>query len=453
MIAAVSLPASSIAAVSPEIRVSASNAVPACVTPERLMTFLKARNRKLDPRYNTVAAFYKHSGEAWRVRWDYAFFQMAVETNFLTYRRPDGRMGDVDPDQNNFAGIGTTGGGVPGDRYPDIKTGVLAQIQHLVVYSGEEIAAPVAPRTQLKQPQILLKSRELNRPVRFADLARRWAADPKYGGSIEWVADSFRAEHCRGKQPPAGAEVLPWAKTSETAKDGGKPAAAASANGAPAQTAAQAPSFRTIWSAEVARNSESVDESAKATAGASPAAKAPVADTLTVKSATIVETDPVAQAIAPAVAPAQPPSVAAAAEVPPAEDPVQRFALVAPPANFATISPSPYVTAGEPPAPPVQTASSAKPAFDPVASPPSGLGVKPEGCSFTRASYGGTKSVLIRVADASQTRFIALTVLDGFEKTLTDSYIRVRAAGGEAVGEFENQESALAKARELCPDR
>ena len=50
---------------------------------------------------------------------------MAIETNFLTYKRPNGDWGDVDPKQNNFAGIGTTGGGVPGDRFPDVKTGVV----------------------------------------------------------------------------------------------------------------------------------------------------------------------------------------------------------------------------------------------------------------------------------------------------------------------------------------
>ncbi len=52
------------------------------------------------------------------------------------------------PKQNNFAGLGTTGGGVPGDSYPDVNTGVLAQIQHLVVYSGERIDEPVGARTQ-----------------------------------------------------------------------------------------------------------------------------------------------------------------------------------------------------------------------------------------------------------------------------------------------------------------
>ncbi len=52
------------------------------------------------------------------MRWDYAFFQMAVETNFLSFKRGDGSWGDVKPAQNNFAGFGTTGGGVPGDSYP-----------------------------------------------------------------------------------------------------------------------------------------------------------------------------------------------------------------------------------------------------------------------------------------------------------------------------------------------
>ena len=82
------------------------------------------------------------------MRWDYAFFQMAVETNFLTYRKGNGRWGDVNPKQNNFAGLGTTGGGVPGDSYPDVDTGVLAQIQHLVVYSGERIDDPVGAAHQ-----------------------------------------------------------------------------------------------------------------------------------------------------------------------------------------------------------------------------------------------------------------------------------------------------------------
>jgi hypothetical protein len=44
-----------------------------------------------------------------------------------------------------------------------------------------------------------------------------------------------------------------------------------------------------------------------------------------------------------------------------------------------------------------------------------------------------------------------LTVLDGFESSMTDSYIRARAPGGRSIGAFHDQTAALAKARELCP--
>src|SRR4029078_3647026 len=99
--------------------------------------------------------------------------------------------------QNNFAGLGTTGGGVPGDRYPDVNTGVLAQIQHLVAYSSEHVAAPVGARTKLKQDDIIEQMSHLKRSITFGDLSRRWAVDRHYGASIEWVANGYRAIYCK----------------------------------------------------------------------------------------------------------------------------------------------------------------------------------------------------------------------------------------------------------------
>src|SRR5262249_27539666 len=126
----------------------------------------------------------------------YAFFQMLVETNYLSYKTGSGRWGDVDPRQNNFAGIGTTGGGVPGDSFPDVSTGVLAQMQHLVAYSGERGMFPMAPRTREKQEEIIEQSLALGRPVRFDDLTNRWAADRTYAKSMEWVAERYRQANC-----------------------------------------------------------------------------------------------------------------------------------------------------------------------------------------------------------------------------------------------------------------
>jgi len=190
----------------PEIRVrSPEQAVPACVTPARLMRHLLERTPNLDARFRDIARYYKLHGEALGIRWDYAFFQMLLETNYLSYKTGSGRWGDVDPTQNNFAGIGATGGGVPGDSFPDVSTGVLAQMQHLVAYSGERVPDPLAPRTREKQDEIVELSLALRRPVRFDDLTDRWAKDRNYAKSIEWVAERYRQANCT----PSGAPLPP----------------------------------------------------------------------------------------------------------------------------------------------------------------------------------------------------------------------------------------------------
>jgi hypothetical protein len=214
---AIAAGAASSAHAAPEIRINDHNRVPACVTPERLTQFLEHRNRELPDRFKRIAVYYKMHGEKLRVRWDYAFYQMLVETNFLTYRAGSGKWGDVKPSQNNFAGIGATGGGVPGDRYPNVSTGVLAQMQHLVAYSGEMVDNPVAPRTREVQDKVVELSRAVGRPITYRDLAGRWAADKKYGYTIESVAERFRATYCRGEpeQQIAATERRPTAAQPE----------------------------------------------------------------------------------------------------------------------------------------------------------------------------------------------------------------------------------------------
>lgn len=306
----------------PPIRIAADNAVPSCVTPRRLMAFLTERNPNLDAKFRNIAEDYRRHGEALRVRWDYAFFQMVLETNYLTFRRGDGSRADVDPSQNNFAGLGTTGGGVAGDSFPDVSTGVLAQIQHLVVYSGERVGAPVAPRTRLKQDDILGWSEPLarRRPVTFKDLAGKWATDRAYARSIAATADRFRAAYCNGT------EVA------------GRPDAGGS------------------WSAETTR-----------------------------------------------MAAAAPPRLAS---------------RPAPAARKQ--APAPVLAA-------------------------------PHLCRVLMASYGGRKALLIRHHQDGVTQYTALRVLDGFERSMADSFMRAHAPDGTLLGEFPSNQEALAKAYELCP--
>lgn len=79
------------------------------------------------------------------VRGDMAFAQMMKETNFLKF------TGDVSEAQNNFAGIGATGGGAAGASFPDIRTGIRAVIQHLKAYATKDpLKLPVVdPRYSL----------------------------------------------------------------------------------------------------------------------------------------------------------------------------------------------------------------------------------------------------------------------------------------------------------------
>jgi hypothetical protein len=315
------------------IRTSAANAVPACVTPERLNHFLLSRNPGLDPRFRNIAHWYRRHGEAWRVRWDYAFFQMALETNFLSYRRGDGRMGDARARQNNFAGLGTTGNGAPGDSFPDVATGVLAQVQHLVVYSGQRVADPVAPRTRLKQDDILaaMARTAAQRPVTFQDLTGRWAIDRSYGRSIENIAARFRDRYCNGAPPVEMAAA--------------QPPAASRPDPRPAVSA---------WSPSAAETRQ--------------------------------------QFAAVARAPLEPPRAA-------------------------------------PPEPPAGASR----------------------CRVQAASYGGRKTLLIRTVANGEEQLTALGVLEGFERSMAESFIRSHAPGGRPIAEFPSPEAALARAFELCP--
>lgn len=72
---------------------------------------------------------YCEEAKAEGVRPEVAFAQTMKETGWLQFG------GDASIEQFNFAGIGTTGGGVPGNSYPDVRTGVRAQIQHLKAYA------------------------------------------------------------------------------------------------------------------------------------------------------------------------------------------------------------------------------------------------------------------------------------------------------------------------------
>lgn len=206
------------AAALPPIIATVDNAVPACVTPTRLMQFVTNRNalqqppRQIEPRFSKIASLYESTGKCVErppqrcigVRWDYAFFQMLIETNYLTFLRPNGIAASVTPGDNNFAGVGAAVAGRPGERFKDAGIGVLAHLQHVLMYSTMRIPEPVAKRTRQVQDDVQEIMRRLHRPVTFSDLAREWTGTDKnhYGLEMQRMAEKYAGRYC-GKDAPA----------------------------------------------------------------------------------------------------------------------------------------------------------------------------------------------------------------------------------------------------------
>ena len=79
--------------------------------------------------------------------------------------------------------------------------------------------------------------------------------------------------------------------------------------------------------------------------------------------------------------------------------------------------------------------------------------LKSSPCRVLTASYGGKKTLLVRATVNRETRYTALTVLDGFEKSMFETYAKAAAPGAEIVGEYPSKDEALADAKANCPDR
>lgn len=372
----------------PAIKMSEKNQVPACATPGRLMAYLKERNATLDPRFETIAADYMSVGRELKIRWDFAFFQMIVETGSLSFKN-DGRSGDVLPKQNNFAGLGATGKGERGESFADVATGVKAHLQHLLIYAGEKVPDAVAERTRKVQEWGVLTSwqKGIKGPVTFTDLTRKWAPGSNdYGQNIEAASKRFYEGACTKADPAP--ELLAAAS---------KPVVAGAGDDA-----------AKISGAELARRAMAearADGSSKRSSlGAGTLAKA-----------------------------AQTPAVDADAAKSPAA-----------PAAF-TILNAPKADTAEKPAV-IQQASAGNLA---KAVTPTPAGTK---CRVWQASYGGQRALIIRSKSDGFVNYTVLDVNEGTEKREADAYIQAYAKGGEQVAEFGNQTQALDKAFDLCPE-
>jgi hypothetical protein len=97
------------------------------VTVEQLVKIFEDRNSSKVEWARAIAPLYVKYGKFFNIRADIAWAQMCHETGFLEF------TGDVSADQNNFVGMGATGG-IPGDSFLTPELGIIAHYAHLAWY-------------------------------------------------------------------------------------------------------------------------------------------------------------------------------------------------------------------------------------------------------------------------------------------------------------------------------
>ena len=417
------------AATLPAIKAGGANAVPQCVTPGRLMAFLAERNPKLDPRFAGIATAYMRHGEQMGIRWDYAFYQMMLETGSLSYTRDGTKPGDVKPRQNNFAGLGATGKGEPGESFPSVEDGVKAHLQHLAMYSGERVDEPVAERTRKVQDWGVLTSwqKGFKRPITFTDLAGKWAPGSRgYASNIDTFRSSFQDDFC--SKPDPKPELVQEARAGGVAP---VKVAAAKSEQKPEKTVGTELARQAMERARSEGGTGRSSLGGTAIVPAKPyAGESAPTTAVTILNEQTAEKTPEEPAAAPATV----------AESSSKKQPAFQTASAAGAAK-------PPVTKGQ-----TTTAAAATPVALPKTTPPPSEPTAPSKCRVYTASYGGQKAVIIRANGDQFTNFTVLDVNEGQEAREIEAYVSAYAKSGQKVGEFSTSTAALDKAFELCPE-
>lgn len=126
------------------------------------------------------------------VRAEVLFAQAMHETAWLQFGN------QVSADQNNFGGLGAVNSGGEGERFPDVRTGLRAQVQHLKAYASTEDL-----KHEIVDTRFELVERGCAPTVH--DLGGRWAyPGDGYGESLVVImADLYEIEYGQRPEIPA----------------------------------------------------------------------------------------------------------------------------------------------------------------------------------------------------------------------------------------------------------
>ena len=392
------------------------------MTPGRLIDYLKSRNPDLSPRFESVTVEYMRYGEKLGIRWDYAFYQMILETGALSYRNGS-RAGDVKPTQNNFAGLGATGRGEPGESFKDVATGVRAHLEHLLHYSGERIENPTAERTRKVQEWNVLASwhARFDRPISFGDLASKWApGSGSYSRMLEGIAERFEV-YC--SRPDPRPELVAEARGRTNVADA-RPERPSGAE----------------FARRAIQEGKADDLERRSTLGVLPAqGEQPAASKTPPSPYKILNPPPETERQA-VEAPAR--RAAGRAHGPGGKRAAENQAQDDRPASRRRPPPA-TSKANDKPQYQVASAAGAAKLAPPVAA---------QKCRVWTASYGGQKALIIKSVVDKVVNYTVLDVNEGAEKREADAFISAYAKEGAVTGEYGNQSQALDKAFELCPE-
>ena len=140
---------------------------------ENMTSFLLRNNPQADGVFiRALIQYYIEEAAFEGINHDIAFSQMCLETGFLRFG------GLVQPEWNNFCGLGAIGPEQPGLVFPDPRTGVRAHIQHLKAYATEE---PL--KGELVDPRYRYVRKGSSPSIE--GLSGTWAADRLYSVKID----------------------------------------------------------------------------------------------------------------------------------------------------------------------------------------------------------------------------------------------------------------------------
>ena len=150
---------------------------PALATEQQAVALLHVINPhpKLNCTPKEIVHYYWQEAEREGIRPDVAFAQAILESGSFRFG------GDVLPEQNNFCGLGTVGGGVKGARFKTPELGARAHIQHLLAYTDKR------PATKIIDPRYELAHKVRQRDgfcTTWYQLNGNWATSKYYAEKI-----------------------------------------------------------------------------------------------------------------------------------------------------------------------------------------------------------------------------------------------------------------------------